>query len=210
MLTHAEIWNAIDTVAARSKLSASGLAKRAGLDPTTFNKSKRIAPDGRQRWPSTESVAKVLDATKTDLDTFTSILLGMRGPRPSRTTPLMAFDAASRPDQFDSEGRPQGPGWDEVAFPTVGEEPSYAIEVTGGVGAPVYRDGDILLASPHVSIRRGDRVLVHMRNGKIMIMELRRRTPRAIDIAGLTPNAGEITVSAGEVSVLSRILWASQ
>ena len=42
MLTHAQIWSAIDRLAARASLSASGLAKRAGLDPTTFNKSKRI------------------------------------------------------------------------------------------------------------------------------------------------------------------------
>ena len=58
MLTHAQIWSAIDGLAKRSGLSPSGLAKRAGLDPTTFNKSKRITPDGRARWPSTESVGR--------------------------------------------------------------------------------------------------------------------------------------------------------
>ena len=41
MLTHAQIWSAIDRLAARAGLTASGLARRAGLDPTTFNKSKR-------------------------------------------------------------------------------------------------------------------------------------------------------------------------
>ena len=63
MLTHDQIWNALDRLAERAGLSASALAKRAGLDPTTFNKSKRITPDGRERWPSTESVAKALAAT---------------------------------------------------------------------------------------------------------------------------------------------------
>ena len=47
MLTHAQIWTALDRLAARAGLSPSGLAKKAGLDPTTFNKSKRITPDGR-------------------------------------------------------------------------------------------------------------------------------------------------------------------
>ena len=46
-LTHNQIWTALDRLAARAKLSPSGLAKRSGLDPTTFNKSKRITPDGR-------------------------------------------------------------------------------------------------------------------------------------------------------------------
>ena len=65
MLTHAQLWTALDRLAARAGLSPSGLAKAAGLDPTSFNKSKRITPQGRERWPSTESVAKALAATHT-------------------------------------------------------------------------------------------------------------------------------------------------
>ncbi len=63
MLTHSSIWSAIDALATEHGLSVSGLARRAGLDPTTFNKSKRISRDGKPRWPSTESVAKILNAT---------------------------------------------------------------------------------------------------------------------------------------------------
>ncbi|MGH6675657.1 MAG: helix-turn-helix transcriptional regulator, partial [Xanthobacteraceae bacterium] len=63
MLTHAQVWAAIDRLAERAGLSASGLARRAGLDPTTFNKSKRVTPSARARWPSTESIAKALAAT---------------------------------------------------------------------------------------------------------------------------------------------------
>src|SRR6266404_3014959 len=72
-LTHSQIWTALDRLAARSKLSPSGLAKRSGLDPTTFNKSKRITPDGRARWPSTESIAKALAATGTGVDIFVQL-----------------------------------------------------------------------------------------------------------------------------------------
>ena len=71
MLTHKSIWDAIDTLAERHGLSASGLARLSGLDPTTFNPSKRFKPDGRPRWPSTESIAKILAATNTPtLDFF--------------------------------------------------------------------------------------------------------------------------------------------
>src|SRR6202041_1310292 len=69
---------ALDTLAAENGLSASGLAKRSGLDATTFNPSKRTMPDGRARWPSTESVAKVLDATGASLESFTSLVSGAR------------------------------------------------------------------------------------------------------------------------------------
>ena len=68
MLTHADIWNAVDRLAARAGLSASALARKAGLDPTTFNKSKRVTPQGRPRWPSTESLAKIIDATNSSVD----------------------------------------------------------------------------------------------------------------------------------------------
>ena len=74
MLTHTQIWTALDRLAARAKLTPSGLAKKAGLDPTTFNKSKRITPEGRPRWPSTESVAKALAATNTKVDTFVTLI----------------------------------------------------------------------------------------------------------------------------------------
>ena len=47
-------------IAERYGFSASGLAKKAGLDPTSFNPSKRNGPDGRPRWPTTESIARVL------------------------------------------------------------------------------------------------------------------------------------------------------
>ena len=50
MLTHRAIWAAIDGLAERYGLTASGLARKAGLDPTTFNRSKRISRDGKQRW----------------------------------------------------------------------------------------------------------------------------------------------------------------
>ena len=62
--SHSQIWTAIDQLAARFDMTTSALAKVAGLDPTSFNRSKRFSPDPdvRPRWPSTESLSKVLDA----------------------------------------------------------------------------------------------------------------------------------------------------
>ena len=70
MFTHKEIWQAIDDLAQRHGYSASGLAKAAGLDPTTFNKSKRISADGKPRWPSTESISKILAVTGENMAEF--------------------------------------------------------------------------------------------------------------------------------------------
>src|SRR5438132_2110015 len=103
MLTHAQVWAAIDALAERAGLSASGLAKRAGLDPTTFNKSKRVTPDGRERWPSTESVAKCLSATSTTIDQFVTLITG--GPREAaQTIPMIGLDKDGEAGQFAGSG----------------------------------------------------------------------------------------------------------
>ncbi len=74
MLTHENIWTAIDRLAKLYGYSPSGLAKQAGLDPTSFNKSKRLSPDGKPRWPSTESLSKVLNVTDTKMNEFMSLI----------------------------------------------------------------------------------------------------------------------------------------
>ena len=75
-MRHDDIWRALDALAAEHGLSASGLARKAGLDPTAFNPSKRIGADGRARWPSTESVAKVLDAVGRGVEDFAALVSG--------------------------------------------------------------------------------------------------------------------------------------
>src|SRR5260370_21315850 len=109
MLTHAQIWTALDRLAARAGLSASGLAKKAGLDPTTFNKSKRITPEGRPRWPSTESVAKSLAATGTKVDTFVSLITD-GGKVAISNVPLIGFAEAGAGGYFYHRRFPDGKG----------------------------------------------------------------------------------------------------
>src|SRR3981189_1286319 len=99
ILTHDQIWTALDRLAAASRLSSSGPARRSGLDPTTFNKSKRITSDGRERWPSTESVAKALAATNSSIDTFVQ-LIGDTA-RTAQSVPLLGFAQAGIASYFD-------------------------------------------------------------------------------------------------------------
>src|SRR5215203_3821590 len=74
MLSHDRVWAAIDALAARYGMTASGLARKAGLDATSFNRSKRTSPEGRDRWPSTESISKILRATGASLDEFMKLV----------------------------------------------------------------------------------------------------------------------------------------
>src|ERR1700755_148445 len=155
MLTHGQIWTALDRLAAHAGLSPSALAKRAGLDPTTFNKSKRITSDGRERWPSTESVAKALAATGISVETFVQFIES--SARAVQSVPLLGFAEAGSGGYFDDGGFPVGKGWDEVALPQVNDEHAYALEISGDSMKPAYRKGDIIVVSPAAPIRRGDR-----------------------------------------------------
>ena len=209
MLTHAQVWSAVDRLAARAGLSASGLAKRAGLDPTTFNKSKRITAEGRARWPSTESIAKALAATGTPFAMFVE-LSGAGDNHATRAVPLLGFAEAGSGGYFDDGGFPAGEGWDEIAFPAVADEHAYALEVSGQSMLPAYRDGDVILISPSAPIRRGDRVVVKTKSGEVMAKELKRRTAKSIELRSLNPEHGDRTIAASDVLWIARILWASQ
>ena len=209
MLMHAQVWSAIDRLAARAGLSSSGLARRAGLDPTTFNKSKRITPAGRARWPSTESIAKALAATGTTMETF--VALTQNGDSaPPRGVPLLGFAEAGAGGSFDDGGFPAGTGWDEIAFPAVNDEHAYALAVSGQSMEPAYRNGDIIIVSPAAPVRRGDRVVVKTRSGEVMAKELKRQSAKSIELKSLNAAHPDRTLAATDVLWMARILWASQ
>jgi len=208
MLTHDQIWTALDRLAARAGLSPSALAKNAGLDPTTFNKSKRITSDGRERWPSTESVAKALAATSTSVDTFVQFIED--SVRTVQSVPLLGFAEAGTGGYFDDGGFPVGRGWDEVGLPSVKDEHAYALKISGDSMKPAYRNGDVIVVSPAAPIRKGDRVVVKTTNGEVMVKELRRRTQKVIELASINPNHRDRTLDAKDVDWIARIVWASQ
>ncbi|HXF86919.1 MAG TPA: helix-turn-helix transcriptional regulator [Xanthobacteraceae bacterium] len=208
MLTHAQIWNALDRLAARAKLSPSGLAKRAGLDPTTFNRSKRVTPEGRPRWPSTESIAKALAATGTSVETFVSLITESAGK--AQAVPLIGFAEAGTGGYFDDGGFPVGKGWDEIAFPAINDEHAYALEISGDSMLPAYRDGDVIIVSPAAPIRRGDRVVVRTKSGEVMAKELKRQTNKVVELKSLNNDHPDRTLPLDEVLWMARIVWASQ
>lgn len=210
MLTHNQIWTAVDRLAARAELSASGLARRAGLDPTTFNKSKRIGPDGRERWPSTESIAKALAATGTSIDAFVQLIVETSRGRALKSVPLIGLAQAGAGGYFDDAGFPLGKGWDEVGSPVVTDEHAYALEISGDSMRPAYRDGDIVIVSPGAPVRRGDRVVAKTTSGEVLAKELKRQTAKTVELKSLNPAHPDRTIPLAELRWIARIVWSSQ
>lgn len=210
MLKHTDIWRAIDRLAAQSGLSASGLARRAGLDPTTFNKSKRTTGDGKLRWPSTESISKVLDATSVSLTDFVSLIGETAGPGAFQRVPVIGYAQAGNAGYFDDAGFPVGTGWDELLFPSLGDPQAYALEIAGDSMEPVYRDGDTIIVSPAAQIRRNDRVVLRTRGGEVMAKQLVRETATRIELLSINRAHPDRSIPRGEVAWMARIIWASQ
>lgn len=216
MLSHERVWAAIDALAARYSLSASGLAKRAGLDSTAFNKSKRLSSDGRPRWPSTESLAKVIEATGSSLDEFMSLVKGKMAaasdrfmPQPA-SVPLIGFAQAGAGGHFDDAGFPVGQGWDLVELPTRARDGMYALQVQGESMMPLYRDRDVLVVDPTAKVRRGDRVVVKTTGGEVMAKQVQRQTAEVLHLLSLNPEHPAREIATREIEWVARIVWASQ
>ena len=206
-MQHAQIWRAIDAMAARRGLSASGLARAAGLDPTTFNRSKRQTPDGRERWPSTESISRALSAAEATWDEFAALLADKPGA--GRAIPIVGLARAGADGFFDADGFPVG-AEETVRFPDLGEDRVYALEIAGDSMEPVFRAGDIVIVQPGAPVRRGDRVVVRTLAGEMIAKVLGRRNDQTMELLSLNPAHAARQLSVGDVDWVARIVWASQ
>lgn len=209
MLKHSDVWKAVDRLAAAHGLSASGLARKAGLDPTTFNKSKRTTREGKLRWPSTESISKILTATGATLHEFMAYIENGASAAP-RNIPLIGFAQAGAEGFFDDAGYPTGGGWDEISFPGSPDAHAFALEISGDSMEPVFRDGDTVVVSPEAGIRRGDRVVVKTTKGEVMAKILKRKTAQKVELASFNAAHPDREFQLSEVEWIARIVWAAQ
>ncbi|MBI5120028.1 MAG: helix-turn-helix transcriptional regulator [Rhodospirillales bacterium] len=210
MLRHADIWHALDRLAFKHGLTASGLARKAGLDPTTFNKSKRASPEGKLRWPSTESVSKVLTATGASIAEFVNLIDNPDETGAVQRIPLIGLAQAGSDGYFDDAGYPTGAGWDEIPFPEMGDSRAYALEISGNSMEPLYREGDTIIVSPAAQVRRADRVVVKTTEGEVMVKQLLRRTAKFVDLQSINSEHPNRTFPVEEVVLIHRVVWASQ
>lgn len=212
MLTHEQIWRGVDRLALRNGLSPSGLAKRAGLDPTTFNKSKRITPDGKQRWPGTESLSKILEATQTSMADFVTLIddTGGTQQRPAdlklKSIRLSKITEAS----FDKTGFVNDGDWEDAEFPAIDDPKAYIVELDRELEHGLFRSGSLLVISPSSSVRRQDRVMVRLKDGSLHFGTVKRKTAQQLVVAENDEESGEHALSSREIDWVVRVLWISQ
>ena len=208
MFDHETLWNAIDRLAEKNGLSPSGLAKKAGLSPTLFNPSKRTSKN-RKRWPSTESLAAILKATDSSLETFVS--LTNPNKRTEQTLPLLSLAQAAANDTFNAQtGGLQTEKLDMMPLPAGTDKTAFAIEVTGRNFEPAYRDGDKIILSPAEKPRRGDHVCVRTKQGDIHIRVMGLEGAQKIELLAFTHDTAPLTLAKKDILWIHRIIWASK
>lgn len=209
-LSHAKLWKAVDALARREGLTPSGLARRAGLDATSFNPSKRFGPGDppRPRWPSTESMTMVLQATGLSLSEFA--VLAEDALEAPTSVPLLGLAKAGQDGFFDDAGLPVGEGWDQTDLPRA-KDTLFSLQITGDSMSPLYREGDrVIVDQEATQVRRGDRVVARLTSGETVAKEVTSLTSRAVTLASINPDYPPRIVPRREIEWMARILWVSQ
>lgn len=206
MLTHEQVWTAIEALAERHGLTVSGLARKGGLDPTTFNRSKRTGSDGRQRWPSTESIAKIIDATDTSLDEFLALL---RLPPDTVAPGIGGFAEHGPRDYGPASLRSSQAPW-QGALPLLAGDGAEIVEVISDDLEPVYRRGTYLVASRDASQEAGDRLLVRSHDGVLLVRRLAGMLHGGLNLVGWGPNQPDCVLQPHEIAWSAKVVWATQ
>src|SRR5215813_13146255 len=168
-----------------------------------------MTPEGRSRWPSTESLAKSLAATGTSMETFVQ-LIDDPARSGSHGVPMIDFAQAATDSHFDDSGHPAGKDWEELAFPAIADDSAYALRIIGDSMVPVYRDGSVIVVSPAATVRKNDRVVLMTKDGQIMVKELKQQNPKVVELRALAKAQKDETLPARDVLWMARIVWASQ
>ena len=213
MFSHDDIWIAIDRLAESAGYSTSGLARKAGLDPTAFNRSKRLSPEGKPRWPSTESISKILAVTGLTMTEFTTLVnQGGNGSiivaTQSRGMPMITLSVAKRQKIFDDKGSPRGKDWNQ--FPLSEriaqfDQGSFAIEISNSDFYPIYRKGDVLIVSPRAAIKSDNRIVIKTTDNKLVACRFLEKSRSELICETLTDKADMITIPTNHIEWVARI-----
>ena len=200
-MKYEQVWDAVDKLARAHGLSPSGLAKKAGLDATTFNKSKRIRPDGKKRWPSLDSINKILDACNVTFEQFYSLIDEGLTPEMMNAVPYINYSRLGSEKETD--------GWKRMHFPDASSN-LYAIDIDVSDFEPFFKNGSAIIVAKNSEIRKNDRIVVILKNGDILIKEFVHRTPSTLVLCDLADSRKEMNVNLVDIELINRILWAGQ
>lgn len=200
-MKYENIWNAVDKLAEINGLSPSGLAKKAGLDATTFNKSKRVRADGNKRFPSLESLYKIVEACNISLESFYSLANNSDSASIEKisTIPYIKFSNIKSGDIAKEN-------WTQIQFPD-NKHNIYAIKINSN-DTP-YEENTVTVLSKNSDIRHGDMILINKKTSSIFGRFL-NRSAKSIEISKKSEKEEVEIINIEDITRIDRVLWISQ
>lgn len=207
-----DVWRGIDRLADEVGVTPARLARMAGLDQAVFGPTRRIKENGEMRWPSMDSLAKVLRVAEISLGEFVNYMYGDPASRAGFRLPCLPISAAGDA-QYDADGLPTGPAWEHIEFPDLQDPKCFGLILEDDSARPVYRRGDLLVCAPGMSIQRGDRIVYRRGDdtgiGGLSVGVMIRQTSFRVDIAAVDESRTE-TLAAEDIQWMTRIAWVRQ
>ena len=209
MLQHKHLWDAIDTLAQLNGYSTSGLAKKAGLDPTIFNKSKRISTDGRERWPTTESIAKILNVANSSIGQFASLIHNNTITQDSLALPTTKLSALQASNSFISSTGHINP---DLRFnseqSTQIDSQSFMLKINSNLYTPDFKKGDTVIVTTNGGVRKKDLVVIALTNGDNIIVRIKKISIHMVETESInTDTLKTLSIPNKDILWLGRILY---
>ena len=76
--------------------------------------------------------------------------------------------------------------------------------------SPAYRPGDRVLVSPSEPVKTGDRIVVKMRTGEVMVRELMLLTQTKIGLRAVNPDYEDREFKRRDIDWTARIIGVTQ
>ena len=212
MIQHKHLWDAIDALAHVKGYSTSGLAKKAGLDSTIFNKSKRISNDGRLRWPTTQSIVKILDTAEYSMGKFATLIQNAQMHEQCLFLPMVALSNIQEKCCFiDNKGQIIDSEKANFEKNTNIDGNVFIVKVDSNNYLPTYDKNDLLMVSRGSGIRKMDKIFIATKSGKnilAIVKSLTSHTVKILPIGKMLLARDEVPIQ--EIAWMARILWKSE
>lgn len=199
MITQNTFWGVLDAVAERNGMALSTLGKRIGMDKTSLLPSKRVV-NGEMRWPSTKTLADVLNGMNVSVDEFAGILTG-RKISFNEKLPAITLSSVMAGRAYRKDGEKNDSAWEAIEHPMAEAMDVWVLIVDRAM--PGLKEGSKMFLRDNTEIRSGDTVLVASENFS-GIAKMRRMTATTTAVTS-TANNEEILIPSNEVRHISRV-----
>ncbi len=207
MFTHQEIWDAIDILAENNDLSTSGLAKKAGLDSTTFNKSKRVTAGGKLRWPSTESISKILFVTGVNFSEFVGLIDNQNVNNAIHKDNIPYFRDLKSIEDYIRSGHAETA--ENYAVLPEKSQRVISFEITDKSLEPAYERGHLFILDLDCDYNKDDTVLICNSSKHLYVAKIIRETVETFYLKSCICDK-TFELSKKECLWNAKILWYSQ